>query len=442
MMASLETNKIDVQKFHDEIEKYPMLCQSCGMCEAVCPSGAIKISQNPYSQFVPYLDIDKCIGCTKCIKACPVRENMYKSTSVIGPYYKIFLAKSTTKEDVENGSSGGVITALTQYGLDKGIFDEVLTQTSKDFKVISTPQYIKETRKESGSKYISAPLCSVFDRKKCNVVATALPCQAKAIKKQNTDTFIMGLFCSKLSLEDLAKYVAKKNKRKYEDIKKITYRRGNWPGKFKMEFVDTSKNIEENLNRSQFNAAYNSYNFSCSGCLLCDDYFAESADISFGDPWGKKQYVDGYIGETVVIVRTKRGMEFVEKAIEDNAISVSEIDLLDVIRGHLKEIYNKKTALLQRINTFEKESNAMKDYDKKVLIDIKNFKILNKYSIHNNWKRRVNTKKYNRMMKSSMKVMFFVRFSHAFLLSKRLKNSKNLQHYFNVALEEKIEREK
>jgi len=434
----VKENKEKAMEFFCDIERFPMLCQSCGMCENVCPVEAIKLSQNFATQFVPEYDEKKCIGCMKCVKACPVRKNMSEHKSVMGPYIKVYLGKSMKESDVENGSSGGVITALLTYGLETKVFDEVLTVSNTGSVVTAKPVYTVNPGQESGSKYVSEPLCTIYDSKKKNLAITALPCQAKAIRKQNDDNFIFGLFCSKLSLEDLINYVVLKNKKNPEDITEITYRRGNWPGKFRVKFADGSQ-ICEKLNRSVFNSAYNSYNFSCSGCLLCDDYFAEQADISFGDPWGRTQYQDGYPGETVIIVRTDRGMELVDNAVKDGILSVEELDVEKVIKGHIKEIYNKKTALIQRIRYMDSRTDAMKEYNKDVLIPAKNFGLLNTYAIGNNWKRRKSIKRYKKIFKSSIRYMFFKRFAHAFLLSKRLKMSKNYETYLECAKNERTQ---
>lgn len=42
-------------------------CVACGVCELICPRGAIKVSRGVRA----VVDDDKCIGCTKCEKACP-----------------------------------------------------------------------------------------------------------------------------------------------------------------------------------------------------------------------------------------------------------------------------------------------------------------------------------------------------------------------------------
>lgn len=437
----MNANKENVAGFFSDIEKFPMLCQSCGMCEGICPTKAITISHNFATQFVPNYDASKCIGCMKCINACPVRTNVREKQTVIGNYYKIFIGKSTKKENIEKGSSGGIVTALAQYGLDCGIFSEILTVSNKDSVVVAKPVYTTTPEEESGSKYVSAPLCTIYDKNKKNLAATALPCQAKAIRKQSKDTFIFGLFCSKLSLEDLVNYVIKKEGKTDSEITEITYRRGNWPGKFNVKFSDGTQ-ISQNLNRSNFNSAYNSYNFSCSGCLLCDDYFAEEADISVGDPWGRPQYCDDYLGETVIVIRSKRGLELVENAVKSGVITVKEMDLEQVIKGHLKEIYNKKTAIAQRMAYMDSKTDAMKSYDRNILIKAKNFSLLNKYAIENNWKRRTSAEKYKKVFKTPIRLMFVKRFSHAFLLTRLLKSGNNCKLYLDIAKAEKQESEK
>lgn len=107
-----------------------MLCQSCGMCEGICPTRAVVCLPDFTKQYVPKLDQEKCIGCMQCMDACPVRVNQTESPSVIGPYYQILLCKSLNKEYVKNGSSGGAVTAFLKYGIECGFFEEVVTESN------------------------------------------------------------------------------------------------------------------------------------------------------------------------------------------------------------------------------------------------------------------------------------------------------------------------
>lgn len=439
-MADLSHNKEKIKEFYKEIDQYPMLCQACGMCRGVCPKKAIGFSQNFAKQFVPLFDSDKCIGCMQCIMSCPVRINMSDEPSVIGSYYNIYLCKSINDEHVKNGSSGGVMTALLKYGMEQGLFEEVLTVSNAATPLIAEPLTTSAPVGEGGSKYIAAPLLREFDGKK-KVAVTALPCQAKAIRRQNSDAFVFGLFCSKQQTQDLIEYFLRKEHRSTEEIDSITYRKGSWPGRFGIKFKDGTE-ISYNYGRSVFSAAFNSYYFVNSGCLLCDDYFAQSADIFCGDPWGKRQYVqEGYMGETVVIARTEMGRELVERALRDGVIVESgKMTLEEICKGHIKEIYNKKTALIQRIEWLKKETPAMNDYDMSTLIKADNFRLLNKYSIRNNWERRNSEKKYRKVFRVPRCSMFLTRFAHAFILAQRIKRSGIYKCYLDIAKSERIER--
>ncbi len=42
-------------------------CVACGLCEKICPLGAIKVVNGVFAS----VDKDKCVGCGKCEKACP-----------------------------------------------------------------------------------------------------------------------------------------------------------------------------------------------------------------------------------------------------------------------------------------------------------------------------------------------------------------------------------
>ncbi len=42
-------------------------CVACGVCQKVCPFGAIAVYKGIYAE----VNIDKCVGCSKCVKACP-----------------------------------------------------------------------------------------------------------------------------------------------------------------------------------------------------------------------------------------------------------------------------------------------------------------------------------------------------------------------------------
>lgn len=430
-----EIIRIEPASFFLEIKRHPFLCQSCGMCKSVCNENAIEIVVNQFQEYIPEFNEEKCINCKKCILACPARRFTNAEPSILGEYKEIFLAKSTNIDLNRKGASGGVITALADFALKQGVVNEILSVDFVDSKVVATPRMFKEDIVNScGSKYVSKPLCTKFDKKKEKLGVTALPCQAKAIKRQNHKAFVFGMFCSKLSTEDLIRYILKGSKPNTQ-IKNITFREGPWPGRVAVTF-ENDEVVYHRTARSSYGAALNSYIFTNSGCLLCDDYFAEKADVSFGDPWGHAQYNDDYLGETVVIVRSEKAEKLIREAIEGNVITATTLDYESVVSNHVKEIFNKKSALQQRCEYFNSVSGGKIRTEATNFVPYRWTMLLNYYLIFNNWiLRKIGC--YRSIFYIPKVFLFFTRFSHAFLVSKLIKRSGMLDNYLSIAKKER-----
>ncbi len=106
----MEKNKLI--EYYSQIEKNAVLCRSCGMCAGVCPKNAIKMQPNQYSQYIPKLDANSCIACSKCIRVCTARKATSDKQSVSGSYRKICLIRAKDKDISEKSTAGGAVTAL------------------------------------------------------------------------------------------------------------------------------------------------------------------------------------------------------------------------------------------------------------------------------------------------------------------------------------------
>lgn len=64
-------------RFVDERVPVPWIdltaCTSCGLCVAVCPSGAVGISVDVDGAWVPAIEGARCTRCFDCESACPER---------------------------------------------------------------------------------------------------------------------------------------------------------------------------------------------------------------------------------------------------------------------------------------------------------------------------------------------------------------------------------
>jgi len=344
-----------VRDFFDTIEKYPHLCTSCGICAGICPTAAVKIVKNQYSQYVPVFEEDKCNDCNQCINCCPGIDITYTQQAGIGVFQKIYLASSGDTAQRSAGSSGGVITALSAWMLSEGIVGKAILGNSTQSAVQPEPGIVTsagEVLPCSGSKYVAYPACEAIREFREKTLITALPCQARAIRKARRNKgYVFGLFCSRAFTSDLIRYICIQESIKLEDIQTINYRHGGWPGQVA---IDTkSQQIRIPYNRSYFTAISNGFFFAIQGCLLCPDYFNEMADISFGDPWGFKPDQELLLGQTIVIARTARGVELMEKAIANKVIVASEITEGQVLRGHRSGSYLKKRSTDLRLRKYQ-----------------------------------------------------------------------------------------
>jgi len=364
--------KADISNFFDEIKEYNYLCKGCGVCVGACPTDSLSMISNKYAEQLAVFDETECISCGKCTIICPGKDIFpLKDKSPIGKNLGIYLAFSNSLDQRQAGSSGGVISALSSYAIENGLADKTIMLNSSDSPTQPIPFHAKnrdDISKCASSKYVYYPIGDQIKYLQKDTIITTLPCQASGIRKTTKKGIVFGLFCSKAATKELVHYVAKKEAIPLAEITAINYRSGNWPGYVSLKTDKTEVKIP--YNRSYYTASFNSSLFSPQACLFCNDYMSDKADISFGDPWSKhlNKELKDTPGHSLVIVRTERGNELFQKAIDDGVITVSEISEEIVIEGHLSGIFSKRSGLQKRIDWLKKHNMPVPNYSKEDII--------------------------------------------------------------------------
>jgi coenzyme F420 hydrogenase subunit beta len=258
--------------------------------------------------------------------------------SLIGPYINVFIAYATDSNIRYHSASGGVATALIRYLLENDRVEVVLMPKLR-FKhglaygiwdVISDP---KEICKHSGSIYtptfgFSKVLTYALNKFR-RIAITTLPCQAKAVKKLlnaqrlDRDIFIIGLYCNNTPSILATKYALNVFSIRIEDVESISYRGRGWPGYTTIKTKNATICVPFPL---FWDSGFGQY-FYERGCYLCNDQTNSSADLSFADPWTLPyESIRKLGGATLVVVRSEKGLKFLEDAISSGYIAAIEID--------------------------------------------------------------------------------------------------------------------
>ena len=248
-------------------------------------------------------------------------------TNPVGEYIEMISARSTDPEILKRAQDGGIVSAVYIYGLENGLLDGVIVaNTAEGFSPVPK---IARTRAEvlsgAGTKYAVSPNMSVvkdavkeYALEKVGFVGT--PCQVLAMKKmmQYPTAFretagniglIIGIFCMEnFSYNGIKTLIEQYAGVSINDVVKTDIGKGKLFVYPKDGSEPRTVPIKETLP------------FEQKSCHVCMDYTAEYADIATGS-------VGSPDGWSTVLIRNKRGKDFIDKMIAAGLLETQPVDM-------------------------------------------------------------------------------------------------------------------
>lgn len=245
---------------------------------------------------------------------------------MIGNYIDIFEAQTKIDRLKDNRGGGNVVSSLLAYAIDHNLINKALaTRYSKDRPAKVVP-FISKTIEDiiscSGSKYTFVSYNNYISKLDGDSAIVGLPCQTRLKDKS---LLKIGLFCGLNISERGLNYIFRKLKVKEEDIAHLDYRAPVRKGLL----IRLKDGREKHLPSYWWLAFF----FSYRKCLYCSDYTNHFADISVGDRrpnW------------SVVIVRTEKGKDLFNRAVNDGYIRTKRIELDDFFSKVMSPMLQKE----------------------------------------------------------------------------------------------------
>lgn len=302
------------------------LCSGCGACVSLCP-----YFKTHKGKTVMLFQCSREQG--RCHAFCPrsevdldfISEKIFGeqySAEPLGKFEYIAKAKQGAEAGLKKFQTGGTVTSLIKFALKEGYIDSaILTEGNGAYAMPVIVTDYNNVEKYSGSKYSASPTVMVFNEaanngfKKTGFVGT--PCQVTAIAQmksnpleredfENTAELVIGLFCTWSLIPDKFESMLK-SQGGIDRIKKFDIP----PPPADVMLIEDDKG-ERKISLSDIR------NITQNSCAYCHDMTAEFADISVG-------VYEGALRENIIIVRTAKGAEFIQKAVEKNYLETSEL---------------------------------------------------------------------------------------------------------------------
>ncbi len=346
------------------------LCNRCGSCVGL---SAGKISFNDKEgKYLPQqnADIDDEMA-DRLWNACSgkefdfkkYREVFYNDTpnfhTYSGPYHNIYIGHTTDEYIRRSSASGGIISAILTYLLEKGEIDgAVCLRMSKEKPWLSEP-FIATSKDEiieaAQSKYTISSVNEILpeiEKFKGKLAYVGLPPQVMSIRKLQAVNdpsvaaikYIFGPFYGNtLYFSSVVSFLKTYGEKDYTQITKLYFRHGEWPGNMRVELAH-GKIIE----LKKFHANYLIPFHVLRNSLYCTDLSNEFTDISGGDAWAPV-YEERGKGFSMILSRTTAGQKILDDMIRDGWIAADTISENEAITMHSHGYDFKKRGSFIRI---------------------------------------------------------------------------------------------
>lgn len=346
------------------------MCAGCGACAYAGPAGTQMVqieavgNRPAFPKAVEgeaaFYDLSYCPGAVVDARKTETSGLRMTAESEIGQVLEVWEGYACDDELRFRGSSGGVLTALALFSLERNNCKAVLHVGRDAEKPWANRTVMSRNREDlvgrTGSRYAPSSPCealgqieqaegpSVFVGKPCDAAAASVLRDSRAALGEKLDV-ILSFFCAGTPAAHGTENLIREMGGAPEQVELVDYRGQGWPGLFRAaerggRFHELT--YEESWGRLT--------GYRPLRCNLCPDGLGRLSDIACGDAWHRYK-INGDPGRSIILVRTEKGRRLLAEAHQAGYVYLersSEQAVLDAQPGLLqrrREIFGRLVAL-------------------------------------------------------------------------------------------------
>ncbi|MCB0253745.1 MAG: polysaccharide pyruvyl transferase family protein [Anaerolineae bacterium] len=334
------------------------LCTGCATCDAVCPEDAITMRYDcRKGVFEPLVEQSRCTECELCVIACPGFElDLYDRPpsqanischDLIGPYKGIRRCHSLDDEIRINAASGGLITQVLAYLLERGSINGAIVTTLRTDDPLMTKGFIARNRNELFSSqksfYCPNPLNSILksivrgESMEDRFAFVGLPSHVHGLRllqklypeMRERIPYVLSSFTSHVPTRRATEFLLYQHNIALDQLARIEYRGRGVPGSFRALMKDGTERIIPHLHWTYWGHTFPLFFYPPREWLYFDK-LSEWADFSMGDNW--QRWLDEQRGASTVVTRSEAAERIMNDMIQNGLISATPMTPEDLIK--------------------------------------------------------------------------------------------------------------
>ena len=345
------------------------MCTGCGVCASLGADQGIRMQMTTEGFLRPripeILASDReqallaiCPG--SVVQSHPEQDLEAPLHKSFGRFHRIVRGHATDPQLRYVAATGGVLSGLALYLLERGLVDGVLQvaldETQPLHNVVRMSRDREDVLAAGGSRYgPAAPLVNIdyyLDTGEC-FAFIGKPCDVAALRNlANHDPrvnqqipYMLAMFCGAVPSWLSTRNIVHRFGVQETEVETFRYRGHGWPGPTHVR-SHSGEIHEQSYDQTWFSEMRYSLMFRCA---ICADGIGESADIAAGDYWhmvdGKPTHAEAIDGWNFCMARSRAGAALLDGAAEAGFLHLEPIEVASLDAMHDDHALRKRSVL-------------------------------------------------------------------------------------------------